>query len=311
MRTIIPIIFLILFQPCSAQDSTVSSIRSLRVSYDNDLFNATDRYYTQGIYLELQAPAIARSPISLILLGFPNSLENQYSLYLEQDVFTPRSIRRNSIYFGERPYSAVLFISHKRTSFSGSQKLVSRIDLGVIGPAALGKEQQTAIHTALDNLLPLGWQHQIRNDLVLNYQALASQLMFQGRFLNLISDERIRLGTLYDDVSAGLQVRTGVLKPFIESERLPQETRFHFYFFIRGAARLSGYNASLQGGLFNRSSPYTLPAKDLNRVIAEAQAGIVLGTKKFNIEYVNHYTGAEFKGGLDHGWGHLSLQWRF
>ncbi|MBK8362780.1 MAG: DUF2219 family protein [Bacteroidetes bacterium] len=99
-------------------------------------------------------------------------MQRVYGLSIEHNVFTPSSIRHDEILYGDHPFSAFLLLkSYVRSYDSKSGSVVSSsISLGFIGPAAFGKEMQTSIHTWLENLLPLGWDHQIRNDFLLNYQ---------------------------------------------------------------------------------------------------------------------------------------------
>ena len=92
--------------------------------YDNDFFNATDRYYTQGIILSLVHPSLRYSPFSYTLIKLKNADRNYHGIQLEQDVFTPRTIRYNkgAIYYGERPFTALFFLSHSLTSMNSEKK---------------------------------------------------------------------------------------------------------------------------------------------------------------------------------------------
>jgi lipid A 3-O-deacylase len=69
---------------------------------------------------------------------------------------------------------------------------------------------QTSIHTWLDNLLPLGWDHQIRNDLLLNYQVNYERkfVMVPGKF-HLAGVGSVNAGTLRDDIAVGAQFKFG------------------------------------------------------------------------------------------------------
>jgi len=64
-----------------------------------------------------------------------------------------------------------------------------------------------------------------------------------------------------------------------------------------------GYNATLQGGLINTSSIYTLPTGNITRVVAECYGGIVIAYKRVSLEYTKAYITPEFKKGVDHSWG--------
>src|SRR5688572_3917157 len=83
----------------------------VKFTYDNDFFNATDRYYTQGVRASLIHPVLKISPVFYALVSLKNSRQ-YFGLTLEQDVFTPKSIRYNggAVYNGERPFTAVFFL---------------------------------------------------------------------------------------------------------------------------------------------------------------------------------------------------------
>jgi lipid A 3-O-deacylase len=93
-------------------DSIEKPERYFRHNYDNDFFSATDRYYTQGVRGELIMPFVKHSPVSKILFPITTSSKNYYGIALQRDGFTPRSIRHNTIYVGERPYASVFFLSY-------------------------------------------------------------------------------------------------------------------------------------------------------------------------------------------------------
>jgi lipid A 3-O-deacylase len=155
-----------------------------RVVYDNDLFSGTDRYYTQGVIIEMSVPALSAWPLSKILVPLNKLANNYYWSAFEQDCFTPKSIRRDTVNRFDRPYAALLYYSRYLLSMNDrrKQRLSTRLDLGVIGPLAGGRETQTAIHRATNNDEPLGWQHQLKNDLLLNYSLAIEQGLLVKRF---------------------------------------------------------------------------------------------------------------------------------
>jgi len=284
-----------------------------RLNYDNDVLSATDRYYTQGIRLELVAPFIRKSFYHSTLIPVNKYASSYYGMALEQDGFTPRSIRHDSIQYGERPYASVFFVSGFLISVDKEkqQRLTTQLDLGVIGPAAKGAEEQKGIHYALDNIQPLGWQYQIDNDAVVNYTVNYEKGFLYNRYLEFIGMAEARAGTLYDDISVGATIRIGWMQPYFENLGLSKDhtvnRKFQCYLFVREKVKAVGYNATLQGGLFNRESPYTLTKDQVSRVVGRADIGIVLAYKRVRIEYTKAHITPEFEGGLRHGWGHINI----
>lgn len=288
----------------------------IRLDYDNDFFSATDRYYTQGILFSFIHPAVRYSPFSYILIRLNKKAKNYYGLYAEQDVFTPISIRYKggSIYYGERPFTAVFFISHGLTSINTEKHFLLRtqLDMGVMGPEAKGEEEQKGIHKALDNIEPLGWENQLATDVVANYRIRAEKGFVNNKHVECTMFSNLRAGTLYTDLGVGLFSRVGIFSPYFENlglEKRASARKNNFKVWLQGraSARAVAYNATLQGGIFNHSSVYTLKSGEVSRAVAELMGGIVIAYKRVSLEYSRFYVTPEFKTGVDHGWGKCAV----
>jgi lipid A 3-O-deacylase len=287
---------------------------SVSLQYENDFFNATDMYYTQGINVSVMHSQLKFSPFTFVLPGFKNATKKYYGLMLEQDCFTPRSIRYDTINYLERPYASVALLSGIKTSFNSMNHslLFSQIDLGIIGPCASCEEEQKGIHRALVNIQPLGWEHQIKTDYVFNYRVKYEKAIYLNPHYELIANVNSRAGTLYTDAGLGLQARIGFMNPYFDGIR-PTSTTTHFalYGVFQFNAKLVAYNASMQGGLFNKNSVLVVPEKNINRVVADGLAGAVIAYKQLSFEYSKTFITPEFKGGLSHGWGRCVIRFWF
>lgn len=288
----------------------------LILNYDNDFFSATDRYYTQGIQLTLVHPVVRYSPFSYTLLKLNKTARNYYALQFEQDVFTPRSIRYmgGAVYLGERPFTAIFFVSHALSSIDATNKIMlrSQLDLGIIGPEAKGEEEQKGIHSALDNIEPQGWDNQLSTDYIINYRLQVEKGLVSTTYFELITQANARLGSLYTDAGAGLHIRAGLLRPYfnnlgIEKSSSARKNDLQLYAFLKLNARLVAYNATLQGGLTNAGNIYSLPDSSISRLVADVNGGIMLVYKRVRLEYSRTYITPEFNGGLDHGWGRCGI----
>lgn len=280
----------------------------VRLNYDNDFFEATDRYYTQGIQFTIIHPVIKYSPLSYSLIRLSKNALNYYGLQFEQDCFTPRSIRYDSIHYNERPFAATFFISHSLSSINTSKKILlqTQLDLGIIGPCARCEDEQKAIHRSLVNIQPLGWENQIKSDYIINYKAKFEKGFFNSTHFDFMGNATARLGTLYTDVALGLHSRIGFFSSYFKNlglEKNATTNKFKLYGVFKLNARLVGYNATLQGGLFNTESILKVPNNTIDRFVADGLAGVVVAYKRVSLEYSKTFITPEFKGGLDHGWG--------
>ncbi|MBC7935726.1 MAG: lipid A deacylase LpxR family protein [Rhizobacter sp.] len=279
-----------------------------RFHYDNDYFTKTDQYYTQGITLEYVNPAIKKLLFSK-LLWKPFAGQPQYGISLNLFGYTPTSIRSDSILYGNRPFNAN--ISFKTFLIQADpvkkQQVSTAFSVGVMGPAALGYEIQYYIHDWTKNPLPHGWEFQTKNDLLLNYQInYEKQLLASGNHFLLNAAAEARLGTLNTKLVAGFNFMAGRFnKRYQASHDKKRKTEYYFYGQVRGS--VIGYDASMQGGLFNRKSPYTIAAADVNRATIQADAGIILNFQKFYISYTQSFLSKEFNTGSTHRWGGISF----
>jgi lipid A 3-O-deacylase len=291
---------------------TISLIRSFNIAYENDLLTVpingrTDYYYTGGSFIGFNLPVLRKNPVSKILMKLPHGHDESFGITLSNLGFTSTSIRSDSILFGDRPFCATLFLGLNRVSCNSEKKmrLSSEVDLGVIGPLAFGYETQKFIHAHTNNPEPHGWQFQIGNDVYANYLLRFEKGLFTRRAFEFMGYGFANAGTVYTNTGIGLMFRAGLMDAYFSS-RGPSD-HFHFWFYASGESKLVGYDATLQGGLFNRTSAYVIAPGEMERAVFSGTAGIVLAYKKLRFEWFNTFLTPEFKNGKKHGWGHLGV----
>ncbi|NUO00768.1 MAG: lipid A deacylase LpxR family protein [Saprospiraceae bacterium] len=278
-----------------------------RFHYDNDFFTATDDYYTQGLTLEFAHPALKKNPLNQFLIRPPKSTI-RYGIRTDHYGYTPSTIRSNEILYGDRPFCSNLSASAFAiaTDTLRRRRISTTLVVGIMGPAAGSERMQKAIHRWLDNIPPLGWQHQIRNDLILNYQIDYEQNIWKiGHWVLANVSAGARVGTHTNQIKAGCSLLIGWLNdPFQESA--PAE-KWSGYFYVRGQPGYKIYEATLQGGLFNRDSPYVLAPGDLTRLTFQGDFGFVLVAGKLYLEYSQSFLTKEFDTGKTHRWGGIRI----
>ena len=282
-----------------------------RFHYDNDYFTKTDYYYSQGITLEYVHPGLKKFPVSKLLLK-PFNSDTRYGITFNLFGYTPTSISKSQILYGDRPYSSAMstkFFSAGSDSVK-KQRLSSSISIGILGPAAQGEQIQTGIHRWLKNRLPQGWQHQIKNDILLNYQLNYEKKLFNtGNHILLNTAAEARLGTVHDRVSGGINFMAGHFNNRYTTAVKRNKTEY--YLFGQSRINFIGYDATMQGGLFNRKSPYTISSGDVERITFQADGGIVVNFKKLFFSYTQSFLTKEFRTGRYHRWGGISFGFSF
>lgn len=286
--------------------------RSVKLVYENDLFTHTDYYYTGGTFLGFNLPALRKFPAAKILAKLPHGHDESFGISAANLGYTPRSIKSDSILFGDRPFAATLYLGFDRISCNNEKqiRLSSRIDLGVIGPLAFGYESQKFIHAHTNNPEPHGWQFQIGNDVYFNYaMKLEKGLLKKKRFYDLVADGFVNAGTVYDNAGVGVKMMIGKMDDYF-ADKSPRNY-FQYYVFGRGEAKLVARDATLQGGFFNTSSAYVISPGNLERSVFLFEAGFAMSYKNLRLEFSNTAITPEFKNGWPHAWGSFGVEYSF
>lgn len=307
----------VLFGSLTAQSQLIepaAAIRNIdpksyfRFHYDNDYFTKTDHYYSQGISIEYVHPSLQKFAFSKLLLKLHDS-KTKYGTVLNFFGYTPVNTNSDSIPFGDRPYSSAITGSLFCSSIDTIRKLhiSNSISVGVFGPLALGERIQTNIHRWLNNKLPRGWQHQIENDVTVDYQMTFEKQLWAvpDRFL-MNGVTQGQLGTLKIKASGGINMMAGYFEDPYSPISLNKK-KLQIYIYVQARYHLIAYDALLQGGLLNRRSPYTIDASDISRLVCQADGGIALNYRKLFLSYSRSFIGKEFRTGTYHQWGGISL----
>jgi len=295
------------YQPPVTDNPPVNEkpVRLLNITFDNDIFNNTDYYYTNGVIIELFNPIAGNTPISKILPGIKSSDINNYGFSLRQNIYTPTNPDIPEITKGDRPFSAFLTIGQVRESYNLKKRLsvTSRLNFGVLGPASLGGVVQSSIH----NIEPQGWNNQINNSLVIDFSMKMEKGIISNPNveINLIAGGNI--GTVFNKINGGLYFRTGRFTPVYKGNILNTKRTLQYWFFIEGATNLVLYDATLQGGFIGSNNMYTLNNDDINRVVLSASVGFALYYHNLGLELQNFYISPEFKNAYDFRWGRIRL----
>lgn len=293
-------------------ESVIRSIHAdhyFRFYYENDFVAVTDYYYTSGMNIELVKPSLKKNPVNKIFFRLPGA-KMKYGLALNHFAFTPRHIYYSDILYNDRPYAGCISVSSFRIATDENKKLqlATSLELGLIGPVTFWKPVQTFLHKRLIPAPePEGWDNQIKNDLILNYKINFEKNLFQSNSFLLNGNIEAIAGTMNDNLSTGLSIMIGELNnPFQSYEKLERK-KWDLYFFGKSLVNVIGYDATLQGGVFNKKSPHTLSTSEINHFTFQNQVGLMFRHKKFSLELSESFLSKEFKTGMRHIWGGLGL----
>ncbi|PSW05492.1 lipid A deacylase LpxR family protein [Photobacterium lipolyticum] len=175
---------------------------SLSFAIDNDGIVTTDQNYTNGLFLEFNSAASnmiesdAPSPIRQIarLLPLDSAISQGWNLQIGQQIWTPEDIEATEPVPDEHPYAGLLFFATGIYQYSPARVDKYSFMLGTVGPNALAEEGQRFIHAIIGSDEPMGWDFQIRNQVVFN-------IGYQGH--HLLNREQAGLMEQYDVSGVG------------------------------------------------------------------------------------------------------------
>ncbi|MGV9012222.1 MAG: lipid A-modifier LpxR family protein [Flavobacteriales bacterium] len=289
--------------------ATSSASQTASFTYANDFFTATDRYFTQGVGLRYGSLSLGTSWLAKPMLRLRTDPAPWLSVRLQQDCYTPSSIRTDTIRPLDQPFAAAIYLGLEATSLNAlaGVKLSSSLIAGILGPCASCMEEQQWIHHGLGNIEPLGWQYQVHSDVLLNYGALLEKRLFNSNWAEGRGGLAAQVGTYRDDATASFTLELGKgASAFTPADQRPAKPRFSA--FGNAAVTVVGYDAPLQGGMFQRDNPHVLPSDRIERVVAGYGWGARFNYKAVDLEYREWYIGRTFEGGLTHGWGTVVLR---
>lgn len=160
-------------------DTLLAHPPTINFRADNDLFggDGQDQGYTNGAALSLVSPNLydyTGDPCLPWLARWlnrhlehlhPGRFDQQNMVFtLGQGLFTPDDPERRDLIRDDRPYAAVLLASFGYNARNEDHLRTNQLQLGVVGPAALGRQAQSLVHRFTDSKKFHGWDHQLHNE---------------------------------------------------------------------------------------------------------------------------------------------------
>jgi len=301
---------------------TLSPERYILIQLDNDIFNYSDRFYTNGFRIDVISPFLRGNPLGRLMVPYWKQGVNYYGIRVIQNIYTPSTTKIDELLVGDRPYAGYLYFgSFKITNdpISGI-RLSSELQLGIIGPSSLSGELQSSFHTSTpSNHEPLGWEYQISNDALINYRVTIEKGVMASRNFEINLHASGILGTVYSNLSGGGYFRTGLFNPYFENLFLSKVSlnkrrgrrNLQVYFFLDLGGKIVGYDATLQGGMFNHSSPYTISSSDISRLVLQGSAGLTVAYGGIQLKAEQFVISPEIDNSLWHKWLSIGLTFAF
>ncbi len=284
-----------------------------RLIVDNDIFTgdrASDEYYSSGIY-----------PAFRYLKDSINQTKVIRTYQLNHQIYTPGYIRASSIEQMDRPFAGILSASVANEYYfrKSNSYLKAELEIGWLGPKALVKEAQTAYHRLFGMPKPLGWSYQIQDSPVIDVKIQHIKTLHSSSFIEMAIESNLNMGTVYNNIRAHLMMRAGSLKPLYKSaytgsslgilrERKGLKKCIESYFFYSPGMEYVLYNATLQGNLIGKESPYTVAA---TKWVWQHRLGVMFSWEVFDLGVIGYWRKKENAEATNHNYVGIRLCQRF
>ncbi len=298
----------------------------LTAVWENDIFAGEDRKYTNGAFLRYTAPPNALpgwgSWLRGQLQGFTPAQDWTHAYALGHALFTASDINDPDPPPDDRPYAAFLFGTATLFAEAPDRLDTFALDVGIVGPAALGEEIQSFIHDTITGDDPQGWDTQLGNEIA--FRALYEQtrrvpltgLLGIGLEVDALPTASVALGTLETSAGAGVLLRLG---ESLRGDWGPDRVRrglggpslgaptggWQIYGGAQGLA--VARNLFLDGNTFRDSR-----STDKEALVAEFSLGASYAWENTVISYTHVFRSPEFEAQDDWGnFGSVNLRVRF
>lgn len=286
------------FSACGQLSDSLYHYQSFHLTWENDIFTATDRYYSQGIFLQYENYNLDLNWLNRFFLPVPG-IHRTLRCAVDQRGYTPSTIQSDTFLKGDRPYAATITYGTQFFSRSLSKNYILNwgIFAGFIGKPAFGEYTQKTIHRWINSPKPKGWEYQLNTGVVLDLNIGYTKLFFtRSKWLRMEIGNLLTLGNLTND----LRIRGGLKLGYIANRR-------QFYLYYTPELRMVAYDGTLQGALLVRPNEAVLPATSIEHLVSEQQIGIYLRYKPFYVTAHFHYQSKLFKAAMNHCWGGITV----
>ena len=313
------LVIAVLANPRTARADNAERITVLEEN-DSIYFNS-DKHYTQGIRASNLGPAVPsasgwNAPFNWIADLAPifqdgTGTERRYAIVLGQSIFTPKNLTLRPPDATDRPYGGWLYIGTSLLQERNLNTLENlELDLGVVGPGALGKQAQSDFHQFIGDAEARGWSHQIQNEpgIALSYERLWRLPLFHlgGIGSDVVPQIGATVGNVFTYGEIGAIFRVGHnlqadygpvrIRPalsgtdYFDASHL--ERNLGYYWYVGAEGRAVGRNIFLDGNSFRQS-----PNVQKRILVADCVTGVtVFGGTAWRLDFSMARRTREFIG---------------
>ena len=316
-------------------EAAASEHGTFTLEIENDYlgFSGADRHYTTGTRLSWvsaptnpeRTPDWATGPYTAWPTFAPEG-QRRWGFAIGQNIYTPTDLDRETPDPNDRPYAGWLYGAVSFNTQTPTRLDTLELDLGVVGPAAMGKQVQNGFHHLIGNPRSNGWDHQLKNEPAgmligeRRWRVLPQTSLFgsNSTHVDIIGVGGASLGTVQTYGSIGAIFRIGGdlmadfgpphIRPSLPgSGTFEPSAGFNWYLFGGVEGRAVARDIFLDGNTFVDS-----PSVDKKNFVGDFEIGIAVTYGSMRAAFTQIYKTKEFEGQEgDDRFGAFSVSWRF
>lgn len=297
--------------------------------WENDIFAATDRYYTNGLQLSWLSSSAPPETLGFLSNGmsalFGADAQIRWGLSIGQQIYTPGDTDLSVPDPKDRPYAGYLYGAAAMVAYTETSLNTIELQVGVIGPNALAEEVQNGVHDIINDTKAAGWDYQIRNE-----PAVTLIYDRKWRSVSLLSTDwdlgvdvtpsmTVSVGNISTYAGAGAMLRFGQnlssdfgaprIRPALAgSSFYDKRDGFGWYLFAGVEGRAVLIDKFLDGDHYDGYDPDI----DMRHFVGDLQAGasVFIGATRLTYSYVIRTKEFDGQDGYSR-FGSLSASWSF
>lgn len=263
---------------------------SFSLELDNDILTQTDYYYSNGFLIEYESDKLAGTK-PWTWLGD----RSESGVGFKHEISTPVNTGTSLAQPGDHPYSAVLYTTMFNRFENEERESRKEILLGIIGPMAFGEQIQNGIHGLFPSHPVNGWAHQLKNDLLINFN-YEYWRKYRGRSFTYGPWYRAELGTYSTKFHFAYRSELSFLR--------------RHQFELQFGAYLNFFDVKLQGGVFSNDQ-YGLSSDQVKTLTYLGEVFYRYRFQAHELSLGNSFKGVQFNSGKPHSWTTLGYKYHF
>lgn len=196
------------------------------IYFENDYFGGTDQHYTNGAKLSWQSGDLTEWGQDGWRRGFLNALpfvnnpgtQKNFGFSIGQNIYTPSDTDAPVPAPDDRPYAGWSYVELSFISKTDVRADIISIQAGIVGPSSRAEDTQRIVHEWINDGVPRGWDHQLRDEPGVNliYERryrLVARTLFDTLGFDLIPHGGVSLGNVQTYANLGATARLGINLP--------------------------------------------------------------------------------------------------